>query len=357
VITGKGGRINRIALSVVAVILIGVGATLWLWPEPDTTAQVGPKLATISAPPTANRPIQSTAATATKSGGRRTPVSAAILSGHKTVTSPSAVRPTARVNVSTTSRHPAPRTAEALTLKSITLVAPVTAPSLWNLDLTTGSGTTTASSTADPPSNPVPETTPEPAPAADTGRGPEGGPAIPATINIPFPSSNHPDGVTMTVMPHGPAGNGEMWIPGPEEGIDNWADAVSWLDTEGFAAPYSTHGAVIIAGHINWKGTAGALSDLAEYGADDIGRTLTVTMTDGRVRAYRITRGLTINKADLAAESNQGPLHTTMFGQIERYGSPDHPTEELRLISCGGEFDAAAASYESNVIIFARPIG
>jgi hypothetical protein len=221
------------------------------------------------------------------------------------------------------------------------------------------SSTATTSSTIDPPIDPLPEITPEPVPAVEiaSGRGAEGGPAIPAMINIALPSSNHPDGVTMTVMPHGPAGNGEMWIPGPEEGIDNWANAVSWLNTEGFAAPYSTHGAVIIAGHINWKGTAGALSDLSEYGADDVGRTLTVTMTDGRVRAYRITRGLTINKAELAAESNQGPLHTAMFGQIESYGSPDHPTEELRLISCGGEFDATAASYESNVIVFARPIG
>lgn len=348
----------------VAVILIGVGATLWLWPEPDIIAQVGPTLATISALPTANSSIPSTAATATKSSGRRAPAAPVIVSERRTANSTSA-SPIARISVSTSSRHPVPRTVNARTPESTPPILPVTAPSPRNLERTTASSpattssSATTSSTADPPGNPVPETTPEPAAAVDTvpGRHPEGGPAIPAAINIPFPSSNHPDGVTMTVMPHGPAANGEVWIPGPEEGIDNWADAVSWLNTEGFAAPYSTHGAVIIAGHINWKGTAGALSDLSEYGADDIGRTLTVTMTDGRVRTYRITEGLAINKAELAAESNQGPLHTTIFGQIERYGSRDHPTEELRLISCGGEYDAAAASYESNVIIFARPIG
>lgn len=147
-----------------------------------------------------------------------------------------------------------------------------------------------------------------------------------------------------------------MWIPGPEEGIDQWANAVSWLNSPGFAAPYSTHGAVIIAGHINWKGTAGALSDLAEYGEDDIGKTLTVTMTDGRVRTYRITQGLSIDKAALSAESNQGPLHTAMFGQLGSYGPASQPTEELRLISCGGEYDPAARSYESNILVIARPV-
>ena len=157
-------------------------------------------------------------------------------------------------------------------------------------------------------------------------------------------------------MPHGPTPDGEMWIPGPEEGIDNWANAVSWLDAPGYAAPFSTHGAVIIAGHINWRGTAGALSDLAEYGENDIGKTITVTTTDGRVRAYRIVRGLAVDKAALAAESNQGPLHTAMFGQLGTYGSSAHPTEELRIISCGGEYDASARSYNSNIIIIARPV-
>lgn len=110
---------------------------------------------------------------------------------------------------------------------------------------------------------------------------------------MPFPSSNHPSGVTITVMPHGITADGEMWIPGPEEGITDWVDAVSWLNTPGYAAPFSDHGGVILAGHINWKGVYGALSDLSEYGADDIGKIITVTMTDGRDRNYRIVQGLT----------------------------------------------------------------
>jgi len=180
--------------------------------------------------------------------------------------------------------------------------------------------------------------------------------AVPAVITVPFASSNHPDGVRISVLPHGITGNGEMWIPGPEEGIADWVDAVSWLNTPGYAAPFSNHGAVILAGHINWKGIPGALSDLSEYGANDLGKTITVTMTDGRHRSYRIVRGLTVDKAQLAAESNQGPLHTAMFGQTGLYGPADRPTEELRLISCGGQFDPAAGSYNSNIVVIARPI-
>lgn len=146
-----------------------------------------------------------------------------------------------------------------------------------------------------------------------------------------------------------------MWIPGPEEGVTDWVNTVSWLNTPGYAAPYSDHGAVILAGHINWKGTYGALSDLSEYGANDVGKTFDVSMTDGRNRTYRIVEGLTIDKNQLAAEGNQGPLHTAMFGQTGRYGPTGQPTEELRLISCGGEFDPATGSYTSNIIIIARP--
>jgi len=180
--------------------------------------------------------------------------------------------------------------------------------------------------------------------------------AVPTVITVPFASSNHPDGVRISVLPHGITDNGEMWIPGPEEGIADWVDAVSWLNTPGYAAPFSNHGAVILAGHINWKGVPGALSDLSEYGANDLGKTITVTMTDGRHRSYRIVRGLTVDKAQLAAESNQGPLHTAMFGQTGLYGPADRPTEELRLISCGGQFDPAAGSYNSNIVVIARPI-
>ncbi len=353
---GKGRLVNRLAI-VFAVIMVGVGATLWLWPKPTVTDQAGPELATVSIAAIPPGSIRSTAAPVTIPTGSRDPISSARRSGP----SPGPSRAGASATSGADPRVARTTVGSRATRSALTVKPTAKQPSGGQVEPTTTSATPATSDTfaaSDPPAPPVP--TPTSNPAAGPARVPDGTPqgpsAVPATIDIPFSSTNHPDGVTMTVMPHGPAANGEVWIPGPEEGIDNWARAVSWLNSEGFAAPFSTHGAVIIAGHINWKGTAGALSDLSEYGRDDIGKTLTVTMTDGRVRTYRTVESLTIDKAQLAAESNQGRLHTAMFGQIQTYGQPGRPTEELRLISCGGEYDAAAASYNSNVIIFARPI-
>ena len=313
----------------VAAVLVGIGATLWYWPQQDVAVQVGPRLPVLSASPAApgSRELSRTSITAP---------------AHR---SAAAVSGTA-----------ASRAAGALVPRAGVQTVSSTGPSN---DIGPSGDTARSSAAGTSPSvervaaAPIRSAT---APVRTSKTAAAAAPAIPRFITVPFASESHPDGVRMTVIPHGPTAGGEMWIPGPEEGIDQWANAVSWLNSPGFAGPYSTHGAVIIAGHINWKGTAGALSDLAEYGEDDVGKTLAVTMTDGRVRIYRITRGLSIDKAALSAESNQGPLHTAMFGQLGSYGTASQPTEELRLISCGGEYDPAARSYESNILVIARPV-
>ena len=284
---------------VLAIILIGVGGTLWMWPTSTTATQVGPQLASLTPSPRPMSPQPTVDATPAPTSGIGGGV------------------PSTRV----AQPHRRPRADPS---------SPATQP-------------TTASPAAETVR--VTVTAPEPPPSA----------AVPATITVPFTSSHHPDGVQITVLPHGPDSNGAVWIPGPEVGINNWSNKVSWLNSPGYAAPFSTHGAVIIAGHINWQGTAGALSDLSEYGHDDIGKNLTVIMTDGRTRTYRITRGFSIDKSQLAAEQPQGPLHTAIFGQTGTYGPPGRPTEELRLISCGGQYDPAARSYTSNIVVIAQP--
>lgn len=316
----------------VAVLLVVLGASLWFWPAPQRTAQVGPELPTISAAPQITATTQVTTVAQTTATNRR---------ASSTATSPTATTSNTSATTAFVSHPKAKPTATFPPDKSpATSSARMAQP--------------TVSAFADPPS----PGTPRPAVVAVPVTAAELSPAAatPATITVPFASSNHPNGVQMAVLPHGPTSDGAMWIPGPEEGITAWANDVSWLNTPGYATPFSTHGAVIIAGHINWQGTPGALSDLAEYGHDDIGKTLTVTMTDGRTRTYRIVQGFTIDKAQLAAEDNQGPLHTAIFGQIGRYGPAEHPTEELRLISCGGRYDPAARSYNSNIIITAQPL-
>lgn len=309
---GRARRIERVTAFSVVVVLIGL--TTWLWPSPDVLTQVGPTLPTL---PTLSTPSTlSTLSVATSPRGTTVPMT------------PSPAQPISPADVT-------PASTVATTLHPPSARA-------------TDGATSTPRATSHPPSRATV--------VAGPGRRRDQPAAVPASISVPFGSTHHPDGVQMTVLPHGPSSNGDIWIPGPEEGIDNWADDVSWLNTPGFAAPFSPHGAVIIAGHINWNGTSGALSDLSEYGADDIGRNLTVTMTDGRIRTYRITSGFSVDKKQLAAEANQGPLHTAMFGQNDTFGPPGNPSEELRLISCGGRFDPATGNYTSNIIISAEPI-
>ncbi len=350
------------------VALVGIGATLWLWPRSDDSVQVGPTLPTVSTRSTATSTTRSTPATTTASTA-----TAATTPAPTTTASPTAASTsTASITTSSTSADrvgPAPTVGSGrASAKTVPRRTPAGAlpPSVsaapsrpFGVDPSEVLSPTT---TADRPTS-IASVDPTPPPNEQAGAtvvtiaaAAQQSAAVPAVITVPFASSNHPDGVRISVLPHGITGNGEMWIPGPEEGITDWVDAVSWLNTPGYAAPFSNHGAVILAGHINWKGVPGALSDLSEYGANDLGKTITVTMTDGRHRSYRIVRGLTVDKAQLAAESTQGPLHTAMFGQTGLYGPPNRPTEELRLISCGGQFDPAAGSYNSNIVVIARPI-
>jgi len=346
------------------VALVGIGAALWLWPRSDASVQVGPTLPTVSAP--------STATSTTRSAPASTTASTATAVASRSTAATNAASTTALISTSSTTAHRAgtartvgsgPAPARTVPRRTRAGAGPPSVHAAPSRPLAVPSSVVvSATTTADRPTA-IASVNPTPPPNEQAGAtvvtiaaAAQQSAAVPAVITVPFASSNHPDGVRISVLPHGITDNGEMWIPGPEEGTTDWVNAVSWLNTPGYAAPFSNHGAVILAGHINWKGVPGALSDLSEYGANDLGKTITVTMTDGRNRRYRIVRGLTVDKAQLAAESTQGPLHTAMFGQTGLYGAPDRPTEELRLISCGGQFDPAAGSYNSNIVVIARPI-
>lgn len=359
---GNARRVDRIVIVMVA--LVGIGATLWLWPRPDTVVQMGPTLPTVSAPSTVSSAISSSALPSNPPPAHSAEVRTTEAASSAAAPTSASVATSAAVatTASTPKIHSAPTptagtaVGSASGTKTRRLPTAVPGPAGYSgptFPSIPESTRRTAGTTVDPapPANRQPAATAVPGRARADDR-----PGVPAVITVPFPSSNHPNGVTITVVPHGINPTGEMWIPGPEEGVTDWVNTVSWLNTPGYAAPYSDHGAVILAGHINWKGTYGALSDLSEYGANDVGKTFDVSMSDGRNRTYRIVEGRTINKSQLAAEGNQGPLHTAMFGQTGRYGPIGQPTEELRLISCGGEFDSAAGSYTSNIIVIARPV-
>lgn len=93
-------------------------------------------------------------------------------------------------------------------------------------------------------------------------------------------------------------------------------------------------GPAVILGHVNGGGQAGIFARLHELGAGDQVR---VTRVDGSVLTFTVARVDQVSKDSFPTE--------------EVYGDTEGP--ELRLITCGGEFDSGAHSYEDNVIVYA----
>jgi len=175
---------------------------------------------------------------------------------------------------------------------------------------------------------------------------------VPAVIDIPFGSSNHPQGVSVNLIPHPLNRDSSLWVPGPDTNVAGWTDKAGWAQDN--VRPGTGAGTVITIAHINYNGEEGAYSDLGEYMNSDIGKTFTVTCESGRALTYRISGGLLADKGELAADWGLPgqPLHHKLFDQQAVYGSPGEPSERFLLMSCGGLLDQAAHSYESNIFVY-----
>jgi LPXTG-site transpeptidase (sortase) family protein len=100
-----------------------------------------------------------------------------------------------------------------------------------------------------------------------------------------------------------------------------------------------TLGPAIILGHV----------DSREYGPGvfyslqnmKTGDSIDVSRADGTVAEFVVDKVESVQKSE--------------FPTLEVYGNLDH--SGLRLITCGGEFDPEARSYESNIIVFASLAG
>jgi sortase (surface protein transpeptidase) len=94
-------------------------------------------------------------------------------------------------------------------------------------------------------------------------------------------------------------------------------------------------GPAVVAGHVDsWTGPA-VFFRLAEI---SVGAEVLVDRADGKTVRFAVTRVARYAKDD--------------FPTAEVYG----PTTgaELRLVTCGGEFDPARRSYVDNVVVYAR---
>lgn len=94
-------------------------------------------------------------------------------------------------------------------------------------------------------------------------------------------------------------------------------------------------GPAIIAAHVNWDGADGPFARLSELAP---GSRVVVSRADGTRAVFAVDRVEQYAK--------------TQFPTERVYGDIDHAG--LRLITCGGEFDSEADSYNDNVIAFAR---
>jgi hypothetical protein len=93
-------------------------------------------------------------------------------------------------------------------------------------------------------------------------------------------------------------------------------------------------GPAVIAGHVDWAGAPGVFADLRDV---VVGDEVTVARADGSTAVFRV--------------SEVGQYAKDAFPTAAVYGDLDHAG--LRVITCGGEFDAGAQSYLDNTVVFA----
>ncbi len=97
-------------------------------------------------------------------------------------------------------------------------------------------------------------------------------------------------------------------------------------------------GPAVLAAHVDWKGERGVFYDLRDLAPGD---EVAVDREDGRTARFSVVRVEQYPKDE--------------FPTADVYGDVDSP--QLRLITCGGDFDDEAGSYRDNVVVYAELTG
>jgi len=135
-------------------------------------------------------------------------------------------------------------------------------------------------------------------------------------------------GVSSSLVTLGLDDDGVMETPEP-------VDRAGWFEP---SPPPGIPGATVIAGHVTWDREPSVFFRLGDLSPGD---RIAVTRKDGARVTYTVTR----------------------IGSFPKDGFPtravyDQPSRsELRLITCGGEYDEAASRYLDNVIVWAKISG
>jgi sortase (surface protein transpeptidase) len=131
-------------------------------------------------------------------------------------------------------------------------------------------------------------------------------------------------GVQSTLVDLGLNSDGEMQVPKP---------AVAGWFTRG-PTPGAL-GPAVITGHVTWNGAPAVFHRLGTLRRGD---QVTVTREDGKIAVFTVSRVARFSKSRFPSQA--------VYGTIDHAG--------LRLITCGGTYDAARHKYLDNVVVFAR---
>jgi hypothetical protein len=143
-------------------------------------------------------------------------------------------------------------------------------------------------------------------------------PALPVRLQIPAID------VSTSLVKLGRLPDGSLEVP------KDW-DTAGWYDK---GPRPGQPGPAVILGHVDSKTGPAVFYQLRALRPGD---TVRVGLADGRILVFRVQR-------------------------VQRYPKDKFPTEavyfptfnrELRLITCGGEFDYAARSYRDNIVVYA----
>ncbi|ONI89933.1 hypothetical protein ALI22I_13455 [Saccharothrix sp. ALI-22-I] len=113
------------------------------------------------------------------------------------------------------------------------------------------------------------------------------------------------------------------------------AETVGWYTnspTPGESGP------ALLAAHVDWQGRLGVFHDLRKVKPGD---QVTVERADGSAASFTVQR------------VEQHPKDR--FPTQAVYGHVEGP--ELRLVTCGGQFDRKAGSYRDNIVVYAQMTG
>ena len=143
--------------------------------------------------------------------------------------------------------------------------------------------------------------------------------SVPVAIKIPAIA------VDSELIELGLLADGTMEVP-PD------GDSAGWYD--GAPTPGEL-GPAVIAGHVDWVTGPGVFYDLADVGAGD---EVLVTRADGTVAVFVVSTVEEYAKDEFPSDR--------VYGDIDHAG--------LRLITCGGSWNARTQHYESNTVVFAE---